>query len=46
LVVRVSGEDFGFFGGNGGVTLDESSHDTSSSLDTEGKRGNIERRRS
>ena len=42
LVVRGSGEDFRLFGGNGGVTLDESSHDTSYSLDTEGNRGNVE----
>ena len=42
LVVRVSGEDFRLFGGNGGVTLNESGHDTSGSLNTEGKRGNVE----
>jgi hypothetical protein len=36
LVVRVSGEDFGLFGGNGSVMLDESGHDT------EGKKGNVE----
>jgi hypothetical protein len=42
LVVRVSGEDFQFFGGDSGVTLDESGHDTSGSDDIEWKRGNIE----
>ena len=37
LVVRVSGEDFGLFGGNG-----VGGDDTSSSLDTEAKRRNVE----
>jgi hypothetical protein len=45
LVVRVSGEDFRFFGGNSGVSLDESGHDTSGSLDTEGKRGDVEEKK-
>jgi len=40
--VGICGEDFRFFGGNGGVMLDESGHGTSGSLDAEGKRGNIE----
>ena len=43
LIVRVSGEDFGFFGGNGGVTLVEGDDNTSSRLDTEGKRRNVEK---
>ena len=33
------------FGGNGGVTLDERGHDTSGSLDTLRKRGNIEEKK-
>ena len=41
LIVRISGENFGFFGGNVGVTLDESGHDSSGRLDTEGKRGSV-----
>ena len=45
LVFRVSGENFGIFGGNGGVMLHKSGHDTSSSLDNEG-RGATSRRRS
>ena len=43
MVVSVSGKDFRLFGGNNGVTLDESSHNASSSLDTGGKRGNVEK---
>ena len=35
-------EDFGFLRWCSGVVLDESGHDASSSLDTEGKRGNVE----
>jgi len=42
LVIGVRGEDFGFLGRNSGVTLDESSHNTTSSLDTEGERSYIE----
>ena len=42
LVVGVSPEDLRLLGGDGGVTLDEGGHDTTSGLDTEGKRGNIE----
>ena len=45
LVVSVSGEDFRLFGGNHGVTLDESGHDTPGSLDTGGKRGNVEKKK-
>jgi hypothetical protein len=33
---------FRIFGGNGGFTHDENCHDTSSSLDTEGKTGDVE----
>ena len=44
LVVRVRRKDFVFFCGNCGVTLDESGHDTVSSLDTEGKRGNVKKK--
>ena len=42
LVVGVGREDLRLLGGDGGVTLDEGGHDTTSGLDTEGKRGNIE----
>src|SRR5271156_1909608 len=41
LVVRGGGEDFRLLGQNGGVTLNESTHDTTSSLSAKGKRGNI-----
>ena len=43
LVVRVSGEIFGSFGGNGGVTLNKSSQDNSSTFDTVEKRGNVKK---
>jgi hypothetical protein len=43
LVVAEGGEDLGLLGGDGGVALDESSHDTASSLDTDGKRRDIEK---
>lgn len=42
LVVGVGGEDLGLLGGHSGVPLDQRSHDTTSSLDTEGERGDIE----
>ena len=42
MVVGVGREDLRLLGGDGGVTLDEGGHDTTSGLDTEGKRGNIE----
>ena len=42
LVVGVGGEDFELLGGDGSVTLDEGSHDTTSCLNTKGKSGNIE----
>ena len=42
---RVCREDFGLFVGNGGVTLDKSGHDTSSSLNTKGERGNVEEKK-
>jgi hypothetical protein len=43
LVVAESGEDFGLLGGDGGVALDERSHDTTSSFDTDGERRNVEK---
>ena len=43
LVVRVGGEGLGLLGGDGGVALDERSHNTTSGLDTERQRGNIEK---
>jgi hypothetical protein len=45
LIIRVGREDLGFLGWNGSVTLDESGHDTSSGLDTKGKRGNVEEKK-
>src|SRR5579859_3486626 len=45
LVVRVGREDFGFLGGDGGVSLDKRSHDTSSGLDTHGQWGNIQQKK-
>jgi hypothetical protein len=44
LVVRESGEDLRLLGGDGGVALDQRSHDTTSSLDTEGQRGDVEKK--
>jgi hypothetical protein len=43
LVVAEGGEDLGLLGGDGGVALDESSHDTTSGLDTDGKRRDVEK---
>ena len=43
LVVRVSGEIFGFFSGNGGATLDKSDQDNSSNFDSVEKRGNVKK---
>merc|ERR1719370_1683119 len=42
LVVAVGGEGLGLLGGDGGVPLDQGSHHTSSSLNAERQRGNIE----
>ena len=43
FAIEGGGEYFGFLGRNhSGITLDESSHDTTSGLDTEGERGSIE----
>jgi hypothetical protein len=43
LVVGEGGEGLGLLGGDGGVALDESSHDTTSGLDTEGERRDVEK---
>lgn len=43
LVVGVGGEHLGLLAGNGAVTGDEGSHDSSGSLDTEGEGGHIEK---
>jgi hypothetical protein len=43
LVVRVGGEGLGLLGGDGGVALDERSHDTTSGLNTDGERSNVEK---
>mmetsp|Transcript_20197 Transcript_20197/g.58557 ORF Transcript_20197/g.58557 Transcript_20197/m.58557 type:complete len:686 (-) Transcript_20197:20-2077(-) len=45
LVISVSREGLGLLGGNSGVTLDEGSHDTSSSLQTEGKRSDVQQQK-
>jgi len=42
LVVAVGGEGLGLLGGDGGVPLDERSHDSTSGLNTKGKRCNVE----
>ena len=42
LVVSVGGEGLGLLGGDGSVSGDEVSHDTTGGLDTLGKRGDIE----
>lgn len=42
LVVGVRGEGLGSLGGDGGVSLDKSSHDTTSGLDTSGEGSDIE----
>merc|ERR1711890_89012 len=42
LVVAVGGEGLGLLGRDGGVPLDEGSHHTTGSLDTEGERSNVE----
>jgi hypothetical protein len=43
LVVRVCGEGLSLLGGDGGVTLDQDSHDTSSGLNTQRQRSNVEK---
>ena len=45
LVIGVGGESLGLLGGNGSVTLDKSGHDTSSSLQTEGKWSDIQKKK-
>ena len=42
LVVRVGGERLSLLGGDGGVPLDQRGHHSSSGLDAEGQRGNVE----
>src|SRR5699024_1866457 len=42
LVVRGGGEGLGLHGGDGGVSLDERGHDSTSSFDTQREWGNIE----
>lgn len=43
LVVGVGGEGLGLLGRDSGVALDQRSHDTTSGLNTEGKRSDIEK---
>jgi len=43
LIVGVGGEDLRLLGRNSGVSGNENSHDTTGSLNTEGKRGNVEK---
>jgi len=42
LVVSECGESLGLLGGDGGVALDESSHDTASGLNTDRERSDVE----
>jgi len=42
LVVRVGGEGLRLLGGDGGVALDQHGHDTSSGLDTQRQRSDVE----
>jgi hypothetical protein len=42
LVISVGGEDLLLLGGDGGVSADQDSHDTSSGFNTEGQGGNVE----
>mmetsp|Transcript_23351 Transcript_23351/g.17778 ORF Transcript_23351/g.17778 Transcript_23351/m.17778 type:complete len:267 (-) Transcript_23351:1160-1960(-) len=44
LIVSIGSEDLALLGWNGGVTRNQHSHDTSSSLNSEGKRSNIEKK--
>jgi hypothetical protein len=44
LVVGEGREGLGLLGGDGGVTLDERGHDTTSGLNTEGERRNVEKK--
>jgi len=44
LVVRVGAEHLGLAAGDGGVARDEGGHDTTGSLDTKGKRSDIEKK--
>ena len=44
LVVREGREDLGLLRGDGGVALDQCSHDTSSGLDTERQRSDVEKK--
>merc|ERR1712146_152148 len=41
LVVSIGGESLGLLGGDGGVAGNQSGHDSSSSLETHGKWGNV-----
>lgn len=43
LVVSIGGESLRFLGGDGGVSWDEDSHDSSSGFNTEGKWGDIQK---
>jgi hypothetical protein len=43
LVVGEGGEGLGLLGGDGGVALDEGGHDTTSGLNTEGERRDVEK---
>jgi len=44
LVISVGGEDLVLLGGDGCVSVDEVGHDTTSSLNTERKRGDIQKK--
>jgi hypothetical protein len=45
LVIGVGGEGLGLLGWNGCVSLDDISHDTTSSLDSHGERSNIKKQK-
>jgi hypothetical protein len=45
LVIGIGGESLGLLGRNSGVSLDESSHDTTSSFNTQRQRSNIEKQK-
>lgn len=42
LVISIGSENLGFLSGDGGVSGDQSGHDSSSGFDTHGKRGDIQ----
>ena len=43
LVVGIGGEDLGLLGGDGSISTDQSGHDTTSGLNTEGEGSNVQK---